>query len=90
MGKYINVIGATPMGTSFESKCELIEINGGTKIPRPTKDTQWQEDMVCVVDNGPFAAAGYAYDKREMHDFAYPDGRTKQWYLLKYASKWAD
>lgn len=35
---------------------------------------------VCVVDNGPFEAAGIAFDKREMDRFKLPDDyRPKIW-----------
>lgn len=38
---------------------------------------------VCVVDNGPFEAAGVAYDEREYYRFHNPDGRPKLWLLMK-------
>ena len=39
--------------------------------------------VVCLVDNGMFTAAGIAYDDRERDAFAIPDGRSKQWYLVR-------
>lgn len=91
MGKYINMIDGIPMGASFDSKCSVLENNGATKIDRPVLATIWQEGMVCVVNNGPFAAAGYAYSEREMKEFSYPgDQRQQQWYLFPDASKWID
>jgi len=38
---------------------------------------------VCLVDNGPFTAAGIGFDKREAMDFARPDGRPKTWYRVR-------
>lgn len=35
---------------------------------------------VCLVDNGPFTAAGIAFDEGELQAFAYPDYRPKTWY----------
>lgn len=38
--------------------------------------------LICVVDNGAFEAAGFAYDERELEAFANDDGRAKTWLLL--------
>jgi hypothetical protein len=38
--------------------------------------------LVVVVNNGPFEAAGIAYDEEEFLDFVYPDGRPKAWYWV--------
>ena len=46
--------------------------------------------MVCVVDNGHFAAAAYAYDQREWKAFNTYDGRMKQWYTLTNVEKYAE
>lgn len=36
---------------------------------------------VCLIDNGPFTAAGVAYSVRELGDFSRPDdSRLKRWY----------
>lgn len=35
--------------------------------------------VICVVDNGLFEAAGFAYDLKEFEAFAIPDGRPKTW-----------
>lgn len=37
---------------------------------------------ICVMDNGPFEAAGIAFNYEELQAFAYPDSRRKQWLLL--------
>lgn len=35
---------------------------------------------VCLVDNGPFTAAGVAYDEQELTEFSAPDPRPTWWY----------
>jgi hypothetical protein len=34
---------------------------------------------ICVVENGPFDAAGIAFNAREAEEFAYEDGRPRTW-----------
>jgi len=86
MGKYINAIDGVSIGTSFESKCHNLESAGAIKVTGET----FLPEMVVVVNNGHFAAAGYAFDEREWKDFKYDDGRLKQWYVLENASKYID
>lgn len=85
MGKYINEIEGVIMGPDFESKCLIIAMNGGKK----TEAKEFEENLVCVVDNGPFAAAAYAYSKSEWEVFSAVDNRKKQWYVLPNAEKYA-
>lgn len=38
---------------------------------------------VCLVDNGPFTAAGICYNDRELKAFQSPDDwRLKEWYMV--------
>jgi len=86
MGKYINVINGVHIGASFASKCHNLEAAGAVKVT----DEKFLPGMVVVVDNGHFAAAGYAFDEREWKAFKYDDGRPKQWYVLENASNYID
>lgn len=86
MGQYINRINGQTIGESFIEKVEALVEAGGKLIGPPT---EWKEGLVCVVDNGRFAAAGYAYDEGEMEVFLYPDGRVKQWIYLPNAKDYA-
>lgn len=86
MGQYINRINGEDIGVSFTEKCNSIEMAGGEKV-----DTEeFKEDLVCVVNNGLFAAAAHAYSENEFNVFKQPDGRPKQWYTLKNASTHVD
>lgn len=41
------------------------------------------EAVICVVDNGPFEAAGFAYNERELDAFAdILDPRPKRWVAI--------
>ena len=84
MGLYINVIETEPLGASFVEKIAVLKKYGAESIPAPKK---WEEGLVCVVDNGPFAAAAYAHNEREMNAFNEVSERTKLWFNFKEAKK---
>ena len=86
MGKYINSIDETRMGASFASKCEVLESKGATRVT----GREYDPNLVCVVDNGFFAAAAWAYSENEWNQFKKPDGRTKYWYILPNAETHVD
>jgi len=84
MGKYVNQINGVPIGTSFLSKCTSL-IAAGAK---ETTNEKFQENLICVINNGPFAAAGYCYDEQEFEEFNDPsDNRLKKWFILEDAAK---
>lgn len=49
----------------------------------PTFPESKDEVLVCLVDNGPFTAAGIAFDEDEMKAFIGPnnDERAKFWFV---------
>jgi len=49
------------------------------------RDGEFEENLVCVVDNGMFEAAGYAFNADEMEAFEYPDGRYRTWLVYEHA-----
>jgi hypothetical protein len=58
---------------------------GAKEIKRPS---EWQPDLVCVVENGVFDAAAYAFDEEEFLVFADPhDTRRKRWLIVPNAAK---
>lgn len=88
MGKYIDENSKGEfIGTSFDSKVSSLLNDGGSKISKPDN---WEEGLVCVVDNIAFAAAGYAYDEFEMNEFKSIDGRRTQWIKLLNAKELAN
>ena len=85
MGRYINVIDDEHIGHTFVQKCSSLEKAGA--IPIDPED-EFVDNMVVVIDNGHFAAAAYAYNKREFEGFIAPyDVRPKQWYQYEYADR---
>jgi hypothetical protein len=81
MGKYINQTSfGEPLGTSYESKINGLIRDGAVKIKTPS---EFHPNLVCVVDNGHFAAAGYCDSEKEFDAFTYhADNRPKTW--LRY------
>ncbi len=51
-----------------------------TQGPTPITETHVP---VCLVDNGPFTAAGVAFNQGEVDAFSYPDHRPKIWFRVK-------
>ena len=78
MGYYIQ----TP---SAKSKARyLMDHEGAVAMPPGMgwNDRPDGKSIVCVVDNGAFEAAGYAFDKAEFEAFDRPDGRPRAWLLM--------
>lgn len=82
MGYYINHNSEGQfIGTSFKDKLSSLIKDGAIAIDDPK---EFKENLVCIVDNGPFAAAAYAYSEEEMNVFLnHTNGRRTQW--LSYA-----
>lgn len=74
MGYYIN-----PPDMSKE---QFLAQHGRRLDPDESFDFKGDSLPVCWVDNGPFTAAGIAYDQREMDAFKHPDSRTKRWFKV--------
>ena len=73
MGKYINTTSKSEPLPHLGKAKKLIE-DGATIVP-----PIWQENLICVADNGAFECAAYCYSEEEFKAFNYPDGRLKQW-----------
>ena len=85
MGYYLQ----TP-GRNHEKAVALVKKYGGRQIDEPPNSlSELPEEtaLVCVVDNGPFEAAGLAYSDEELQAFAYPDNRPRRWIVLNNAQQ---
>ena len=87
MGRYVNKTSRGAVGTSALAKFDAIVADGGKEIKTPK---EFQPNLVCVVDNGMFGAAAYAYSPREMEVFKMPDGRPKRWLVWDKVEEFAD
>jgi hypothetical protein len=87
MGYYLQ----TPGQHHGKAKALVLKYGGDFIAGPPKSLAEVPEDyaLVCVVNNGPFEAAGLAYSDEELHEFAaestlYPDNpRPMEWILLK-------
>lgn len=67
---------------------QIVELYGGrivTDVPS-FKNISPDEAIICVLDNGAFEAAGFAYDERELAEFVAPDSfchqRPRTWVIM--------
>lgn len=49
------------------------------KLSHLREPQPWDWLPICLIDNGPFTAAGIAFSASEFEAFRYPDGRPKVW-----------
>lgn len=91
MGKYLNIDSkGRSLGSGYYAKIGNLMADGALGV----SDRIFQNNMICVVDNGNFAAAGYAaagyaYDEDEFEVFKQFDGRPKTWLIYKFAKELA-
>ena len=66
---------------------QLVDLHGARILDKkPTfHEVASDKAIICVLDNGPFEAAGYAFSEMELEDFAFPDGRPKTWLVMDKA-----
>lgn len=93
MGYYINKFADGTLLPSKNKAKALIDAGAKEVAKTLFGDTkpklEFQPNLVCVVENGLFDAAGYAYCKEEMEAFLYPDMRIKIWLIVPDADKLA-
>ena len=87
MGKYVNETSFGAIGTSASAKCASLIADGAIEISEPKV---FIENVVCVVDNGYFGAAAYAYNENELEIFKRPDGRNKRWFVWNKVKEYSN
>lgn len=53
----------------------------------PISGKEFVENMVCIVNNGPFEAAGYLFNQREYEAFANPHDLRPKRYIVHEKAK---
>ena len=87
MGKYINQTSKGTVGSSAASKIKNLIDDGAIAITQPV---HFIPNLVCVVDNGFFGAAAYAYTEGELKAFTDPsDRRPKKWFTWDKVEQYA-
>lgn len=84
MGFYIRELAdGTPI-PGKDAADFLLKVSGAYQIHPPPE--KWEEDLVCVIENGNFDAVGYIYSQRELVRFlprpgsaAFQDRRRRSW-----------
>jgi len=86
MGRYVNHTSKGSLGSSMREKCNGLLEDGAAEV-HPTK---FVENLVCVVDNGPFAAAGFCYSESEFKAFNQQDDlRHRRWFVWEKVKEFA-
>lgn len=80
MSSYVNPQNGLSKETWLKNNCS----SGPLSAIRPWESELYKEQLpVCLVDNGPFTAAGITYSEHEFNDFNNPhDHRSKEWYIV--------
>jgi len=63
---------------------QIVELYGGRIVLNPPlfEDIEPGEAIICVVDNGPYEAAGFCYNQDELYAFTHMDGRRRVWVVM--------
>jgi hypothetical protein len=82
MGYYINQTTKQHLGPLNKADA-LVDDEEAIELPFAPDEFPTDRAIICVVNNGSFEAAGFAYDKREMDSFNDPDDwRPKRWLVM--------
>jgi hypothetical protein len=77
MGYYIN---HDSKGNLLNNKVHDLVKDGAELLKRQPET--FIDNLVCVVDNGLFTAAGYAFDELEFEAFTDPNDTRMKWWLI--------
>ena len=88
MGYYINR-GPNGADLPIRGKAKfLLGIDGVKSLSKMPE--RFVPNLVCVLENGMFDAAGYCFSEEEMRAFGEPDGRKRTWLIVPDAAKLSD
>jgi len=76
MGIYVNPINETKEDFLNREGTRLFEVPLFNEVPDG-------HVAVCLIDNGPFTAAGVCDSESELAEFSNPDGRRKTWFIVR-------
>jgi hypothetical protein len=79
MGLYINKVNGIKL--PIFDKVPFLKEHAGAKVMEDTP-TQWEEDLVCVVENAEFDAAVYARDQMDLDRYRNSGGRPTHWLIV--------
>lgn len=86
MGYYINY-DSKGKSLPAQGKAEEIVKDGG-KILSRSMPPKFVPNLVCIIHNINFDAAGFCFDEREYHEFAnLADPRPKTWIVYEHAAR---
>ena len=83
-------INRTSKGPIRGNKVKALLDDGADIVGMDNNFPLFEPNMVVVVNNGDFEAAGYAYDEREYNRFCRPDGRQKTYMIYPKAKQYAE
>ena len=84
MGLYINV-NSRGENLPAEGKIRALISDGAYLAPKPVS---FQENLICVIRNGFFDAAGYMFSEQEFRVFNdSSDDREKVWLIYEHAKE---
>ena len=88
MGKYINTISNGQTLPAI-GKADVLVKDGAKILSTELTYKPYQPNIVCIVNNGFFEAAGYAYSEDEFNAFqgsVNGDYRPRTWLLYEHAA----
>lgn len=85
MGYYIDV-NSNGVRLPARNKADYLITDGGVELKGSS--IKFQPNLVCVIENGPFDAAGFCYNQEEFEVFNYSkDFRPKRWIVYPKAAE---
>lgn len=86
MGFYIE---HNTQGEPLSAKGKADELLASPGVTEIHGKIEWQPNLVCVVENGFFDAAGFCFNEAEFLAFKHPDGRPRRWLVVQHAAELA-